>query len=91
MTIPLHYVQFITVVLNKSIENRLRFADTYWSLTFQFDRNNREIVAVSIKINTMTYYRATKWEDPIYMLIQSSVKIMFLQYLKPKVLKTFSF
>lgn len=91
MTIPLHYVQFITVVLYKSIENGLRFADTYWSLTFQFDRNNREIVALSIQRNTMTYYQAMKWEDPIYMLIQSSVKITFLQYLKPKVLKIFSF
>lgn len=39
----------------------------------------------------MTYYQAMKWEDPIYMLIQSSVKIMFLQYLKPKVLKPFHF
>lgn len=77
MTIPLNYVQFITVVLNKSIENSLRFADTYWSLTFQFDRNNKEIVAVSTKINIMTYYQAMKWVDPIYMLIQSTVKIMF--------------
>lgn len=77
MTIPLHYVQFISVVLDKSIENSLRFADTYWSLTFQFDRINREIVAISIKINTMTYYQAMKLEDPIYMLIQSSVKSCF--------------